>query len=87
VDFKNKDNKHYHCFAHIHIEVVYNDTGLQVLLYLDTMTKATLVRTFNRGWLRGSEVQSIIMKAGAWQCPGRHGAAGAENSTSSSKGK
>jgi hypothetical protein len=35
----------------------------------------------------GSEVQSIIIKAGAWQHPGRHGAGGAESSTSSSKGK
>ena len=32
------------------------------------MTKATLIRiTFNWGWLTGSEVQSIIIKAGAWQ--------------------
>jgi hypothetical protein len=29
------------------------------------MTKATLIRkTFNWGWLTGSEVQSIIIKAG-----------------------
>jgi hypothetical protein len=34
----------------------------------------------------GSEVQSIIIKAGAWQHPGRHGAGGAESSTSSSEG-
>jgi len=34
------------------------------------MTKATLVRTtFNWGWLTGSEVQSITIKAGAWQHP------------------
>jgi hypothetical protein len=34
------------------------------------MTKATLIRTtFNWGWLTGSEVQSIIMKA--WQHPRR----------------
>jgi hypothetical protein len=39
------------------------------------MTKATLIRTtFNWGWLTGSEVQSIIIKAGAWQHLGRHGA-------------
>ena len=39
------------------------------------MTKATLTRTtFNRGWLTGSEVQSIIIKEGAWQHLGRHGA-------------
>jgi hypothetical protein len=42
------------------------------------MTKEILVRmTFNWGWLIGSEVQSIIIKAGAWQHPGRHGAGGA----------
>jgi hypothetical protein len=47
------------------------------------MTKETLVRTiFNWGWLIGSEVQSIIIKAGAWQHPGRHGAGRAESSTS-----
>jgi len=41
------------------------------------MTKATLLRTtFNWGWLTGSEVQFIIIKAGAWQHPGRHGAGG-----------
>jgi hypothetical protein len=52
------------------------------------MTKATLIRTpFKWGWLTGSEVQSIIIKAGAWQHPGRHGAGGAERSTSSSEGK
>jgi hypothetical protein len=52
------------------------------------MTKANLIRTtFNWGWLTGSEVQSIIIKAGACQCPGRHGAGGAESSTSCPKGK
>ena len=49
------------------------------------MTKATLI-TFNWCWLTGSEVQSIIIKAGVWQHPGRHGAE-AESSTSCSKGK
>ena len=50
------------------------------------MTKATLIRTtFNWGCLIGSEVQSIIIKAGAWQCQGRHGSGGAESSTSSSE--
>jgi hypothetical protein len=50
------------------------------------MTKTTLIRTtFNWGWLTGSEVQCII-KAGAWQHPGRHGAGGAESSTVSSGG-
>jgi hypothetical protein len=39
------------------------------------MTKANLVRTtFNWVWLTGSDVQSIIIKAGAWQHPGKHGA-------------
>jgi len=48
------------------------------------MIKATLIRTtFNWGWLTGSEIQSIIIKAGAWQHLGRHGAGGAENSASS----
>ena len=51
------------------------------------MTKASFIRTtFNLGWLRGSEVQSIIIKAGAWQHPGRHGTGGADSSTSSSEG-
>ena len=51
------------------------------------MTKATLKRTiFTWGWLTGSEVQSIIIKAGTWQHPGRHGSGGAESSTSSSIG-
>jgi len=48
------------------------------------MTKATLIRTtFNWGWLTGSAVQSIIIKVGAQQRPGRHGAGGTESSTSS----
>jgi hypothetical protein len=51
------------------------------------MTKATLIRTtFNWGWLTGSEVQSIMIKARAWQFPGRHGAEGAESSASSFEG-
>ena len=51
------------------------------------MTKATLIRTtFNSGWLTGSEVPSSSLKVGAWQHPGRHGAGGAERSTSSSEG-
>jgi hypothetical protein len=50
------------------------------------MTKATLIRTpFNWGWLTGLKVQSIIIKAGAWQLPGRLGADEAESSTSSSE--
>jgi hypothetical protein len=51
------------------------------------MTKASLGRTtFNWGWLTGSEVQSTIIKAGAWQHPDRHGADRAESSTSSPEG-
>jgi hypothetical protein len=51
------------------------------------MTKATFIRTtFNWDWLTGSEAQSIIIKAGTWQHPGRHGAGGAESSASSLKG-
>jgi hypothetical protein len=49
------------------------------------MTKASLIRiTFHWGWLTGSEGQSIVIKVGAWQHPGRHGAGRAESSTSSS---
>jgi hypothetical protein len=51
------------------------------------MTKATLIRrTFNWWWLTGSEVQSIIIKVGTWQIPGRHGIGGAESSTISYEG-
>jgi hypothetical protein len=51
------------------------------------MTKGTLIRTtFNWGWLAGSEIQSIIIKVGTEQHPGRHGARGTESSTSSSEG-
>jgi len=46
------------------------------------MTKAT----FNWSWFTGSEVQSIIIKAGPWQHPGGNDAGGAESSTSSSEG-
>jgi len=57
-----------------------------LLLQTDTMTKAILRKTmFNWGWLKGSEAQFSIIKAGAWQHPGRHGAEGAESSTSSSE--
>jgi hypothetical protein len=50
------------------------------------MTKATLIKTlFNWGWLTGSEVQSIIVKAGTWQHPGCHGGGGAQSSMSSSE--
>jgi len=51
------------------------------------MTKATLIMTaFIWGWLRGSEVHSIIIKVGAWQYPGRYSARGAESSASLSEG-
>jgi hypothetical protein len=43
-------------------------------------------KTFNWSWLTGSEVQSIIVKLETWQHLGRHGAGGAESSTSSSEG-
>jgi hypothetical protein len=34
------------------------------------MTKASLIKTtFNWSWFSGSEVQSIIIKVGAWQYP------------------
>lgn len=58
------------------------------LLWRDTVTNATRIRTtLNCGWLTGSEVQSIIIKARTWQHPCRHGTGGAESSTSCSKGK
>jgi hypothetical protein len=58
-----------------------------LLLWTDTKTKATLSRTaFNWGWLTGSEIQSIIIKVGAWQHLHRHGIGGDESSTSSSEG-
>ena len=52
------------------------------------MTKASLIKqtTFNWGWLTGSEVQSIIIKAGAWHIQADNGAGGAESSTPSSEG-
>jgi hypothetical protein len=51
------------------------------------MTKATPMRsTFNWDVLIDSEVQSIIIKTGAWQHPSWHGAGGAESFTSSSEG-
>jgi len=53
-----------------------------LLLSKDTMTKPTLIgTTFNWGWLIGSEVQSIIITVGTWQCPGRHDARKDESST------
>ena len=47
------------------------------------MTIASLIKTiFNWGWLTGSEFQSIIIKVGVWQHPGRHGADRAESFSS-----
>jgi hypothetical protein len=58
-----------------------------LLLRTDTMTEASLRRiTFNWGWLTSSEVQSVIIKVGAWQHLGRYGEDRAESSTSSSEG-
>jgi hypothetical protein len=37
------------------------------------------MRTFNWGCFTSSEVQSIIIKLGAWQHPGKHGAGEAES--------
>jgi hypothetical protein len=51
------------------------------------MFKASLIKTTsNWGWLTGLEVQSIIIKAGAGQHLGRHGAGEAESFTSLSEG-
>ena len=43
-----------------------------------------LLLEVNWVWLTGSVVQSIIIRSGAWQHPGRHGTGIAESSTSSS---
>ena len=52
------------------------------------MTMATLKRRpFNWACPTGSEVQSIIIKAGSSQCQSRHGSGGAESSRSSSEGQ
>ena len=58
-----------------------------VLGFYCPTTKLSLIKIiFNWDWLTGSEVQSIINKVGAWQHPSRHGAGGAESSTTSSEG-
>ena len=58
-----------------------------LLLGKDTMTKTTLMNTtFNWAQLKGSEVQSIIIKMGTWEHPGRNDTGGTESSTSSSEG-
>ena len=65
---------------------LYAVLGRVLLLRTDTMTKTTLLRTtFNWGWLTGAEFQCIIIKVGTWQHSGRHGAGGAESSTSCSE--
>jgi hypothetical protein len=43
--------------------------------------------TFNWGWLRGSEVQSIIIKAESMGASMQAGAGGTESSTSCPEGK
>lgn len=49
-----------------------------LLLCTDIMTEATLIRTtLNWGWLTGLEAQPVIIKVGARQHPGSHGAGGA----------
>jgi hypothetical protein len=49
------------------------------------MTKALLIRTvFN--WISHSGIQSIIIKVGREEHPGRDGSGGAESSASSSEG-
>ena len=51
------------CCSYLNVSVLVR----VLLLWTDTMTRATLIRTtFNWGWLTDSEVQSIIIKAGAW---------------------
>jgi hypothetical protein len=58
-----------------------------LLLLTDMMIKATLIKTiFNWGCFTISDAQSIIIKVGGWQHPGRNGADRAESSTSSSEG-
>jgi hypothetical protein len=58
-----------------------------LLLWTDTMTKATFMRTtFNWSWLTCSKDQSIIIKVRSWQHPGRHDVWGTESSTSSCEG-
>jgi hypothetical protein len=73
------------CVCGVYVECL--SQGFSAVNRHHDMTKASLIKTtFNWGWLTGSEVQSIIIKVGAWQYPGRHGAGRAESSTSSSKG-
>jgi hypothetical protein len=54
-----------------------------LLLRRDTMTMATLKRkTFNWGWLTVQRFSPLSSWREAWQHAGRHGAGGAESSTS-----
>jgi hypothetical protein len=49
--------------------------GVLVRVSIAVKSKQALIKdTFNWSWLTGSEVQPIIIKAGTWQHPGRHGA-------------
>jgi hypothetical protein len=58
-----------------------------LLLWTDTMTKATLIRTtIHWGWLTGSEVQLLSSWGDTWHRPGRHGAGRTESSIFSSEG-
>jgi hypothetical protein len=50
---------------------------------IEVDTQHPLASVWN--WPTGSEIQSIIIKAGAWQILGRHGAGRAESSTFSSE--
>jgi hypothetical protein len=46
---------------------IVGSSGSTMSNFLRNRTKATLIKTtFNWSWLTGSEVQSIIIKAGAW---------------------
>jgi hypothetical protein len=58
------------------------------LRVMETMTKATLIKIRQHwDWLTGSEVQSLIINAGAWQHPCMHDLGEGESSASCSKGK
>lgn len=48
------------------------------------MTTTLIKGNISLGLAYRSEVQSIIIQGGAWQCPGRQGAGGAKSSTSCS---
>jgi hypothetical protein len=46
------------------------------------MTKATLRKCLIGGWLKVSELQSVIIMVGEWQHLGKYGAGGAKCFTS-----